>query len=112
MIPRRNIALYVILSLVTCGLFAIYWFIVLTDDIGRMSGDPSFTGLKHFLLTLVTCGVWSFIWAYQAGKQMAYIQSMRGYQPTDNSVLYLILSIFGMSLINYALIQNDVNQLA
>lgn len=32
MIQKRNIAMYIILSIVTCGIFGIYWFICLTDD--------------------------------------------------------------------------------
>lgn len=32
MIKRRNIALCIILSLVTCGIYGIYWFVCLTED--------------------------------------------------------------------------------
>lgn len=62
MISRRSVAFAIILSLITCGLYTIYWFIVLTNEVGELSGDYTFTGGKHFLLTLVTCGIWSFIW--------------------------------------------------
>lgn len=78
MINQRNIVAAIILSIITCGIYGIYWFIVLTNDVGRLSGDSSFTGGKHFLLTLVTCGIWSFVWAYQIGKQVAEAQRQRG----------------------------------
>ena len=29
---------------------------------------------------------------------------------SDNSVLYLILSLFGLGIVNYCLIQNDLNK--
>lgn len=29
---ERNIAVAIILTIVTCGIYGIYWFIVLTDD--------------------------------------------------------------------------------
>ncbi len=112
MVEQRSIGLYVVLTIITCGLFGIYWFIVLTDDVGRVSGDPSFTGGKHFLLTLVTCGIWSFIWSYQAGKLLESAQRHRGYHSTDNSVLYLVLTLFGLGIVTYALVQSDVNKLA
>lgn len=108
---QRNIVLAIILTLVTCGIYGIYWFIVLTDEVGSLSGDPSFTGVKHFLLTLVTCGIWSFIWAYQVGQHMAVAQRHRGLMATDNSVLYVILNLFGLSIVTYAMVQNDVNNL-
>ncbi|MCR8658829.1 DUF4234 domain-containing protein [Paenibacillus endoradicis] len=111
MIQERNIALCIILSLITCGLYGIYWFIVLTNDLGKLSGDSSFTGGKHFLLTIVTCGIWSIVWGYQAGKHIYEAQRQRGFHGSDNSILYLVLFIFGFGIVSYALVQNDVNKL-
>ena len=108
---RRSVGLSVILTLITCGLFGIYWFIVLTNDVGRLSGDTSFTGGKHFLLTLITCGIWSFIWSYQLGKNVARAQELKGFQVTDNSVVFLILNLFGLAIVNLALAQNEINYL-
>lgn len=112
MVNQRSVAAAIILSLITCGIYGIYWFIVLTNDVGKLSKDYSFTGGKHFLLTLVTCGIWTFIWAYQAGKHVAEAHKQRGTSVSDNSALYLILSIFGLSIIVYALVQSEVNNLA
>ncbi|MWV46307.1 DUF4234 domain-containing protein [Paenibacillus sp. HJL G12] len=112
MIGQRNIVLAIILSLVTCGLYGIYWFIVMTNEVGILSKDYSFTGGKHFLLTLITCGIWTFIWAYQIGQHVAEAQRQRGQAVSDNSILYVILTFFGLSIVTYALVQNDVNQLA
>ena len=39
MIQKRNIAMYIILSIVTCGIFGIYWFICLTDDSKLAAND-------------------------------------------------------------------------
>ena len=57
MIQKRNIAMYIILSIVTCGIFGIYWFICLTDDSKLAANDnESASGPVAFLLTIVTCG--------------------------------------------------------
>lgn len=111
MISRRSVAFSIILSLITCGFYSIYWFIVLTNEVGILSRDHTFTGGKHFLLTLVTCGIWSFIWAYQVGKHVADAQRQRGELISDNSVLYVILTFFGLGVVTYALVQSDVNKL-
>lgn len=111
MVTQRSVVSAIILSLITCGIYGVYWFIVLTNDVGRLSRDPSFTGGKHFLLTLITCGVWSFIWSYQIGQHVAEAQRQRGMSETDNSVIYLILNLFGMSIVTHALVQADVNKL-
>jgi hypothetical protein len=112
MVTQRNVAVAIILSLVTCGIYGIYWFIVMTNEVGRLSGDSSFTGGKHFLLTLVTCGIWSIVWAYQVGQHVAEAQRQRGMQVSDNAIIYLVLSIFGLGIIVYALVQSDVNKMA
>ena len=112
MVQQRSVALAVVLAILTCGIYGIYWFIVLTNDIGRISGDPSFTGGKHFLLGLITCGIWYLVWAYQASKHVSEAQRQRGFMYSDNAVLHFVLCIFGFSIITYALLQSEVNKIA
>jgi len=112
MIQQRSIALSIILSLITCGIYGIYWFIVMTNEVGHLSGDSSFTGGKNFLLGLVTCGIWYYIWAYQVGKQIDEAQRKRGLYPSNNSTIYLVLSLFGLNIIVYGMVQSDINRLA
>lgn len=112
MVNKRSVAAAIVFSFITCGIYAIYWFVVLTNDVGKLSKDPSFTGGKHFLLTLVTCGIWTYIWSYQTGKHLTEAQRQRGQFATDNSAIYLILTIFGLGIVTYALAQAEVNKLA
>ena len=35
MIKERNIVLCILLSIITCGIYEIYWFCTLTDDTAR-----------------------------------------------------------------------------
>lgn len=112
MIKERNIVVCILLSIVTCGLYGIYWYITLTDDVSRSNEDPSFTGIKAFIFTLITCGIYSFYWNYKIGKEMYEANQKHGINSSDNSVLYLIISIFGLSIITYCLVQNELNTLA
>lgn len=110
---ERNIAVAIILSIVTCGIYGIYWFIVLTDDARLASGDQQApSGGIAFLLTLVTCGIYGIYWAYKMGKTLVMAKQKAGLNVEDNSVLYLILQLFGLGIVNYALMQNELNQLA
>ena len=50
-INKRNLAVSIILSIVTCGIYGIYWFVVLTDDAKNVSGDvQGAEELRFFLL--------------------------------------------------------------
>lgn len=111
-IQRRELAMSIILSLVTCGIYGIYWFIVLTDDINKVSNDYKTSGGMAFLYSLLTCGIYTFIWNYKNGKKLNEAGIRYGKNISDNSILYLVLSLFGFGIISYALMQNDLNQFA
>lgn len=58
---QRNIAVSIILTLCTCGIYGIVWFIMLNDEVRNASKDYGMpTGGVAFLLTLVTCGITAF----------------------------------------------------
>ncbi len=113
MIQQRNIALCVVLSIITCGIYGIYWFICMHDDTNTAAGDSSdVSAVLALVLTIVTCGIYGIYWMYKRGKQIEQAQKNRGLPSTDNSVLYLILSIFGFSWVAMILAQNELNKLA
>ena len=110
MVQNRNIAMCIILSIVTCGIYGIYWFVCLTDDTNTVSGEVNGTsGILAFILTLVTCGIYCFYWAYKCGDKIDTAKQQRGIPASNGGVLYLILWIFG-GVIAYALIQNELNK--
>lgn len=113
MIKERNIATSVILTIVTLGIYGIYWFIKLTDESKEAAGDTNLaSGGVAFLLTIVTCGIYGIYWAYKMGELNKIAREKRGLSAKDNSVLYLILEIFGLAIVNYILIQSELNSFA
>ena len=71
MIKARNPVTCIILSLVTFGIYGIYWFVQIVNDINIVSGEKDApSGVKVLLLTLVTCGIYGWLWAYKAGGQL------------------------------------------
>ncbi len=111
MVQERNIAVSIILSLVTCGIYGLYWFVCLTNDTNTVSGEEGTSGGLALVLTLVTCGIYGLYWAYKCGEKLDTAKQKRGIPASNGGVLYLILFIFG-GIIAYALIQNELNKLA
>ena len=112
-IARRDIAVAIVLSIVTCGIYGIYWFVNLVNDLNVASDTPGDTsGGMVFLLSLVTCGIYGIYWYYQAAKKVSYITNKYSGIASDNSVLFLLLAIFGFGIVNDALIQNELNKIA
>lgn len=111
-IREKNIVVCIILTIITCGIYGIIWFISMTDDMRYVSGDQTLSGGKALLFTIITCGIYIYIWAYKMGKATVLAESKYGQQVNDNSTLYLILQIFGLGIVNYCLIQSDLNNMA
>ena len=113
MVQNRNIAMNIVLSLVTCGIYGLYWFITLTDDTNTVSGETNGTsGITALLLTIVTCGIYGWYWAYKQGEKMDRACATRGIAASNSSVLYLLLFIFGLGIIAYAIMQDKLNQMS
>ena len=110
LLQNRNVVLAIILSLVTCGIYSIYWFIVMTDDANKVSGDNKTSGAMAFVFSLITCGIYELYWYYQMGKKLYTAGKNYGKDIADNSVIYLVLGIFGLGIVSYALIQSDLNK--
>ncbi|HHX62401.1 MAG TPA: DUF4234 domain-containing protein [Epulopiscium sp.] len=108
---KRSVGLSLLFAILTCGLYTIYWFIKITDEANALSGEEGTSGGVSFLLVLVTCGIYTLFWNYKMGKAIHKAQYKAGVAATDNSVLYLVLSIFGLGIIPYCIIQSDINAL-
>lgn len=109
---EKNIALWLVVSILTCGIGALVWYVSITDDVGFVAEDRSVSGGMALLLTIVTCGIYGIYWNYKLGKMLYQAKVKKEMNATDNSILYLILSVFGLAIINYCLIQSELNEFA
>lgn len=108
-IPNRNIALCVVLSIVTCGIYGIYWMIMLNDEINEAAEDyDALSGGLVFLLSIVTCGIYSIYWAYRMGQKVDKIDETSN---GNSAILYLVLSVLGLGIINFCFMQDALNGL-
>lgn len=109
---QRSIPLYIILSIVTCGIFGLVWFVMITNDLNQLKGDPQATsGGLSLLLTIVTCGIYGLYWAYKCGEKLDNIKNVRGIPSSNSGILYLLLYFITGGIITYALVQNELNKL-
>lgn len=112
MIQKRGIAEVIILSLVTCGIYMLYWIYAMSNDIKMYLDDETINPGLELLLTVVTCGIYGIYWYYKFGKLICTCQEKAGIAVEDNSIVYIILSIFGFSIVNVGLMQNAMNLIA
>lgn len=112
-IKNRSIAMSIILTIVTCGIYGLYWLICMTDESNSLSDqNKTASGGMTILWILLSCGIYSFYWYYKMGKKLHEAGLKYGKTISDNSVLYIILSVLGLGVVSEILIQADLNKFA
>lgn len=106
-IKPRNIVTAVILTLVTCGIYGIYWSVVMTREAVSVK-DANDNALLEIVLMLLLPLAGLFL----VEKKFAEGLAAKGIEHTDNSILYLILGAVGVGIVANCMIQNDLNKLA
>ena len=113
MIKQRNIALCIVFSIITFGIYALYWFVCLTNDANQESGQTDATsGGVALLLSIVTCNIYGWFWAYKMGEKVDIIKNKNGVPSSNSGILYVLLQVFGLGIIAYALMQDTANKYA
>ncbi len=97
----RSIVMYILLSLVTCGIYS-YWFLyTMAQDANVVcAGDGKSTpGLVQFiLLSFVTCGIYGWFWYYSLANRLAENAPRYGMTFTENGTTVLMWLIVGALL--------------
>jgi len=106
---KRNIGIYVFLSIITCGLFGIYWVYSIGNDIYRLNGEESKAGMD-ILLGFVTCGFYFYYLYYMYGKKIDDIRVKYGASPKDDSVILVVFAIFSLGIISEFMLQHSLNE--
>ena len=58
MIKRKNIAVCILLTIFTCGIYGLFWIYSLTESVNLALNERNGTsGGMVVLLTIITCGV-------------------------------------------------------
>ncbi|MBR4949603.1 MAG: DUF4234 domain-containing protein [Clostridia bacterium] len=106
-IKNRNIVVSLILSIVTCGIYSIYWVICMAREAVSVKEDGD-DGILEIILMIFL----PFLGFFFAEKKLFEGCQKKGIPHTDNSIIYLILGLVGLGIVNFCLLQNDLNKLA
>lgn len=110
---KRDLVKMVLLTVITCGIYGLVWMYNIGNDIAALRGDGQPKPLTDLLLSMVTCGVWYLYVSYQWAKLLNEVQAQRGKRVDDNfPLLCLILTVFSVGIVNQALMQHMLNEMA
>lgn len=106
-IEKRNIGTCVILSIVTCGIYGIIWAIKMLKEAVQIK-DPADDGMLEIILGILLCPVGFYL----AEKKFGEGCQANGFAHEDRSILYLILGFVGLGIVNFIMMQSDLNKIA
>lgn len=108
MLKERNVVTVILLSIVTCGIYSLYWTYVTMDALDKEGQASNMPVIAQFLLLFFYVGY--ILFGINADANINAIKEKKGVATADNKVLWLILGlVFPIALI--ALVQNEINQL-
>ena len=108
MLKNRNIALVIILSIITCGIYELYWLWVTISALDNEGQASNMSPAVQFILMFFYVGF--ILFGINADANINSIKQKRGLTPSDNKVLYIVLGIF-VPVVLVCLVQNEINKL-
>ena len=107
---KRKIALSIVLSFITLGIYHYYWRFLLVKNIRAITKETSKTCTGEMAcLIFVPC--YSIYWCYTRGKTVRETLAGFGFETRGKETVYLILELFGVGIIATSIMQNDFNSL-
>lgn len=112
-IRKRSLATCIILSFVTCGIYGLYWYYCLIEDMHTVTGEQEeMSPAMTVFVTVITCGIYGWVWFYRAGEKIDRLRQSRGESSSSLGIIYALLAVMCLSIVDYCLIQDEFNKLA
>ncbi len=109
---RVSIAGYIILTLLTCGLFNLYWNYRQMKACNYLLGREEFSFWAWLLLTIITCGIYHVFYQYKMGTAIGEIQHSRGLYIFENlPIISVVVTIIGLPFVVDCIHQNEINKI-
>ena len=106
---KRDPLMVLILTVLTCGIYAIYWVYKTSSEIRDALGREDINPALDAVLTLVTCYIWPIYLAYKYPQLLLPLQERAGLPRNDISLVSLILAIVGLIPVSLFMIQSELN---
>lgn len=101
MIKQRSLLAVILLSLITCGIYGIFFWYGYCNDINKVcegDGQESPNFIIVMLLSMITCGIYGMVWYYKQGNRLQAIAPKYGLYFQENGTSVLLWLLFGSLL--------------
>ena len=107
-----SIPLYLILTLVTFGIFNLYWNYLQMEACNGLLKRVEFRFGYWILFTLLTCGIYHIFYQYKMGAAIVELQrNYNGVLFDALPVISVIVTVLGLSIVVDCIHQHEINKL-
>lgn len=107
-ITKKEIGLVILFSIITCGIYFLYWIYSTQEQLRTIQEEYQTSGGMVIIFSIITFGIYHIYWWYKVGTLLPNGDSTI----ESKGILYVVLALFGLSIINVAFIQSDLNKIA
>lgn len=107
---KRSVATVIILTLVTCGIYGLYWLYVTADGLEKEGQTGGTSATVQVVLALFLSVVGYIVFGIAADANLNAIKARRGIPQGDNKVVYILLGLF-VPIVLIGVVQNEINKL-
>ena len=107
----RSIALGIIFSLLTFGIYSLYWQYKQMKTLNGWLGRTDYRFGLWLFLSFVTCGIFALYYEYKMAVGINKIQANNGLPVSDYlAVICVLLAFFGIGIASLAIQQWEINK--
>ncbi len=107
----RSLGICLFFSIISLGLFNIYWAHTVTYEISAVLDDPKLNPVVEAVGAILTFGIYLVFWVYKYEKQIVKISKEEGYILKDYGFLMSILTMFFLFPISMMIMQKQLNNI-
>lgn len=106
-INKSSVGACVLFSVISFGMFILYWQYLLVRNTKVIKNDDSSCAEEMLCWFLVP--FYGVYWWFTRGRQVKETLAEYNHRVTGNEIIYLLFSLFGLTIISMAIMQKDFN---
>ncbi len=115
-IKERGMITYILLSVLTLGIYHIVFWTKLSKDVNALCEGDGKKTMKYvfcFLLNIVTVGIFGFVWKYKLAKRLQENAARYDLKFSESGALVVVLAIvFALFPVSQFVLVKNFNKMA
>ena len=108
----RSIVVGILLSLITCGIYMLYWQGKQMAMLNAWLGRSEFSFWKWFFVSIITIGIYAIYYEYKMATGINEVRANSDmYVESGLPVVCVLLAIFGLGFASIAIQQSWINKI-